>query len=185
MKKIFFIVACCLCFLIVSLLIATNFIFVEDKVVAKTPNTINVYNKSNTALNNESLTSESKYFSELVKQVSKVGKVSVFERLINGKNLDGKITQMTNKNDVSLIADVRMTHICVEFIYETVQDKVVYIDGNSKVISYNKLTFAFSSNKVDDIKIYYSEGSKGYDSFLPLVMCGKAKNVIEVINKMW
>ena len=67
MKKIFLITAGVFTFIIVALLISTNFIFVTEKVITKNPNSINIYKKSIVSLNGKSykeLNVNSKYYSK-------------------------------------------------------------------------------------------------------------------------
>ncbi len=184
MKKIFLIIASCITIVIIGLLVATNFIFVHEKVVSKTPNTINIYKNSIASLNNKSYTNKDAEFNSLVDLVNELGKVSIFERLTSGCGLDEKIEQSPKDQYSSTIADIRNTNICVEFIYEAKQDKIVYLNGYSKVISYNKITFVLSKDKVGTILVYYAEGNAGYDNYDPLVMHGKSEKLINFIGKM-
>ena len=61
-----------------------------------------------------------------------VGKVSIFDRLISGAGLDDKIIESKKDEYSTNIADVRKTNICVEVIYETKQDKIIYSEGKNR-----------------------------------------------------
>lgn len=184
MKKIFIIIASSLTLIILGLLVITNFIFIKSSVISKSPNTINIYKKSIASLNNKSYKPEDSEFNDIIKFVDELGKISTFERLVNRIRLDGKIIQSKDGEYSSSIADVRNSNICVEFIYEAKQDKIVYIEGETKVVSFNKITYVLSSNYIDDIIIYYAEGNNGYDNYDPLIMSGKSEKLINYINSL-
>lgn len=185
MKKLFIILSGCFTFLIVALLIFTNFIFINQKITLKQPDSINIYKKSIAALNNKLYDSNDREFNDIIKNVSNVGNVSIFDRLITNSSLNDKINQSKDNEYSNNIADLKNTGYCIEFIYELKQDKIVYIDGKSKVITFNKLLYVFPSGKgMQNILVYYSEGSNSYENYNPLVFDGKTEKIINYINSL-
>lgn len=184
MKKIFIIVASCLGVLIVGLLIATNFIFITENISSKNPISINIYNKSIATLNNKTYDIEDEEFENIIKNVNEVGKISIFERLICGASLNSQITQSQDDEYSSVISDVKKNNVCVEYIYEKNQDKIIYIDGKSKVVSYSRLLFVLSSeNGVNKVVVYFAN-DQGYETYNPLLMNGKTEKIINYINSL-
>ena len=184
MKKIFLITAGALTLLIVALLISTNFIFVTEKITTKNPETINIFKKSVASLNNKSYVEDDEEFDEIVQKVSNVGKISIFDRLIAGADLDEKIDECKQNEYSSNVADLKKSKICVEIIYETKQDKIVYFNGKTKVINYDALLYVFSEDPgVSRVLVYY-KSDKGYDSYTPLEMNGKTSDIINFIKSL-
>ena len=185
MKKIFIIIASCLMFFIFILLITTNFIFVTDKIHTKNPDSINIYKKSVASLNNKTYTSKDTEFEEIINKINSIGKLSVFERLINNIDANEKIEQSRDDEYTENVSDVKKNNICVEFLYDFKQDKIIYVGAETKVISYDKLLFVFSNTKdIDTILVYYADGTNGYEKFNPLLLNGKNKNIINYINSL-
>lgn len=185
MKKIFLIVASCIMVLIIALLITTNFIFITEKIYSKNPTSINIYKNSVVSLNSKTYQEEDSEYKKIINQLNDVGKISIFERLINNVAVNNKIEQSGDDEYTDSVADVKKNNICIEFIYELKQDKILYVGENTKVISYDKLLFVLSTNiGIDTVLIYYADGSNGYDKFNPLLMNGKCENIINYINTL-
>lgn len=184
MKKIFLIIAGCFTAVIVAILIATNFIYITENIASKQPKSINIYKNSTTILNNKSYTSDDGEFDNLIKKVENVGKVSIFDRLISQSGLDNAVRQSGDNDYSNVISDVRKSNYCIEYIYESNQDKIITINGNTKVISYNRLLYVFpTTSGVTDIIVYYAN-DKGYENYNPLLFYGKTQEIINTINSL-
>ncbi len=184
MKKIFLIITSCVSVLIIGLLIATNFIFITEHISTKQPDSINIYKNSIAALNNKSYTSSDSEFFDINASVENVGKISIFDRLISGARLNDEITQSGDDEYSNVITDVKKSNYCVEYIYTTNQDKIIHIDGQTKVISYNRLLYVLpKSNGVNKVIVYFAN-DKGYENYNPLVMNGKTEEIIKLIDSL-
>lgn len=184
MKKIFLIIASCLVIFIIGLLIATNFIFITETIPSKNPVSINVYNKSIATLNNRSYESKDVEYQELTNHLNELGKISIFERLINGVTLNNQITQSQDNEYSKVISDVKKNNVCVELIYEKNQDKIIYIEGKTKVISYSRLLYVLPTQKKVDKVIVYFANDQTYETYNPLILNGKPEKLIGYINNL-
>ena len=184
MKKLFLIIASIFTLSIIGLLISTNFIFIKSTVTTKNPESINIYKNSTSSLNSKSYKEKDSEYKEIISKVSNLGNISIFDRLISGSSLDDKIIQSKDDEYSDNITDIKKANVCIEYIFESKQDKIIFIDGNSKVINFNKLLFVIPTNSgVNDIIIYYAS-DKGYESYNPLVMRGKSDSLINFINNI-
>jgi len=183
MKKIFLIATACFVTIIVGLLIATNFIFVTEKISDKAPSTISVYKKSLAVLNGKTYEEKDDNYKLIYEEIEKIGNVSIFDRLIYSAGLNNQLEQSNNDEYTKSISEVRKNNYCVEYIFDKRQDKIVYLNGNTKVITYDKLLYVLpTASGVNNIIIYYAESSNGYEKFNPIIMNGKTENIINLIN---
>ena len=122
-------------------------------------------------------------YQSVFKAIQNVGNISIFSRLIHSAGLNDQIEQSNDDDYSDNISDVRKNNYCVEFIYNTKQDRIIYVDGNSKVITFDKLLYVLPTAKgVNNVIVYYAEGSNGYEKFNPLIMNGNTENIINLID---
>lgn len=184
MKKIFLIIVSCFTAVIIAILIATNFIFITEKIAVNQPKSINIYKNSTTILNNKSYNSEDNEFNNIIKTVENIGKVSIFDRLISQTGLQNSIRQSGDNDYSDVISDVKTSNYCIEYIYEGNQDKVIAINGQTKVISYNRLLFVLpTTSGINNIIVYFAN-DKGYENYNPLLFYGKTQDIINLINSL-
>lgn len=186
MKKVFIIITACLTVFIATLLIITNFIKIEESITSKEPASINIYKKSIASLNNKEYKNTDEEYNIILTKIQNSGKTTLFERLINGYNFENNIEQVEGNQSSTSVSDIRKTNICVELIFDTKQDKIIYSGKNTKVVSYDKLMFVFveNNNKISDVLVYFSNGSNGYANYNPLILVGKSGEIIEYINNI-
>lgn len=190
-KKIFTIIASVLSVLIISFLITVNAVKSNVSIAIEDPYSIVIFDHATTGTE---IKEEDKK-NQLISEMNKVTKLSVFEKLVNRFNLSKKIYQDSEKKYSEWSTDLLNKNLVIEVIYEadSIQDLVVYEGKDSRVITYACLAFVIpTTENITEIAVYYSLSSdntgdkknNGYRQCTPLILYGEASDFSEFIKAL-
>ena len=193
MKKIFSIISASMASLVLVFLITLCFIKTNVSIVNKNPVRVMVYNESSTATVANGYTKDDAEYIEILNLVKKVTSVSVFTRLVNNSVVKPVIEQDLDGKYADWSTEIKLENIVVELVYDKAQDLIVYVDGDTRVITYFCLSLVVpANNDFSDIVIYYSETNNSTDSSKdesykacdPLTVKGKGGKLLKYLNSL-
>ena len=157
MKKIFSIIAAVMSGLVIALLVTTCFIKTNVNSKANDPKFIYVFDKSTTATVSNGYNVDSKEYKDILNNLNKLTRVSIFDRLVNNTDVKPTFQQDVEGKYSKWTTDLKLDNIVVELVYDQQQDMVVYVGEDTRVISYFCLAYVIPlNNKFSDLIIYYS-----------------------------
>lgn len=131
---------------------------------------------------------------KLEKEISNLTNLTVYNKLINGATLDKRIYLDTDGKFSKYTTDLLTNNLVVEFIYNSMQDLIVYDGEDSRVVSYYCISYVIPKTKgFTEIAVYYSltsnadgnEKNESYASNTPFVLCGNAESLVEFITGLY
>ncbi len=190
MKKIFSIISAVICGVVVLFVSTLSFIKPNVKLVQNTPANIYVFNESSTATKANGYNTESAEYNEILKRLKKVTAVSMFTRLVNQSEPTPTVQQDLSGTFTKWSTDIKQENIVVELVYDKMQDVVVYVGDDTRVISYMCISFVIpTTKKFSDVVVYYAttnsveSKNESYTTCDPLVVKGKSGSIAKYINK--
>ncbi len=198
MKKIFSIITAVFGITIITLLVTLACVKKNVPLGNGDPYKIMVYNHSTTALKSSitddpGFTKDDKEYAEILKKLNKTTTLSLLDWLVHENTLDLHPTQDQKKIYSSYTTEMKTEYIAIELWFaneNAQQDLVVFVDGNSKVISYDRIILVLPTddNAYNDIVAYFSLGSsdpeKQYKSCEPVVLRGRAGELVKFIKSI-
>ncbi len=197
MKKIFSIITAV--FAVAVTVLLTTLACVKRNVPLNNgqPYRILVYNHSTTALKSlktgeVGYSKEDSEYSEILNKLNSTTTLSLFDWLIHENTLNLAPSQDLNKTFSSYTTEMKSEYIAVELWFageNAEQDVVVWIDGVSKVISYNRIILIIpSTNNYSNIVAYFSLDSNDwesqYKSCQPIILKGRAGELVSYIKTL-
>ena len=193
MKKIFSIISASMAGIVFLFLITLSFIKTNVTLVSNNPVRIMVYNESSTATVTNGYTKDDAEYSEILKNVKKVSSISIFTRLVNNSPVKPVIEQDLEGKFADWSTEIKLENIVIELIYDKAQDLIVYVDGDTRVITYFCLAIVVpANNDFSDVVIYYSETNnttdsskdESYKACNPLTVKGKGGKLLKYLNSV-
>ena len=184
-KKIFVIIASCICVLIIAFIVTIKSVKSNVTIAVGSPYSIVVFDHATTGRESK----EESFFGKMSERLNETTTLSVFDKLINGFSLDKKIYQDSDGKYAKWSTDLLNNNLVIEIIYNSMQDLVVYDGKDSRVVSYYCISFVIPDTKnCTEIAVYYSitqntsndEKNKSYRENTPLVLYGNAKELSEI-----
>lgn len=157
MKKWFMITAGIICFLVVSFISIICFYKIEPEIKFKSPAKILAFNKSIVATNANGYTDINAEYGKILEQLKNMTTLTVFEKLKNGNELKNKVYQEDEDFSVTDISTIKGNNVVVELQYDKMQDLVVYVGKNTRVVSYYWLMVVIPVSKpYSYVNLYFS-----------------------------
>ena len=194
-KKIFMIISAVIFVTVSSFLIAVQNIKSNVCISIGTPYLAVIFDHDsvgNPVFDNINSERDEQREKEFISSLYSITNVSVFDKLINGVNLDKKIYADDGDNYATWSINLKTNNIVVELYYNSMQDLVVYQGNDTRVISYYCLAFLIpDTENFTDIVVYYSftnsndeEKDEYYRNCSPLILHGEAKTFAKYIEKI-
>ena len=187
-KKIFIIIASVIAGLTASFLITVCSVKSNVGIAVGEPYSIVVFDHATTGKNIKEFVD----INEFTRSMKGLTDVSVFDKLVHSASIDNKIYQDSKGKYAKWSTDLHNKNIVIEFIYNKMQDLVVYDAGDSRTISYYCISFVVpETENFTEIAVYYSQTSNtdnnekddNYRSNTPLILYGNAKQFIKYIKE--
>lgn len=188
-KKIFVIISACIMVFVSAFLITICSIKSNVGIAVGSPYTAVIFNYSTAGTE---IKGEEKLAS-LENEMDKLTNLSLYRKMINGATLDKRIYIDTDGKFANYTSDLLNNNLVVEFIYNTMQDLVVYEGDDTRVVSYYCISFVIPKTKgFTEIAVYYSltsntdgnEKNESYASNTPLILYGNAEKLLTFANKI-
>lgn len=187
-KKIFIIIASVIAGLTASFLITVCSVKSNVGIAVAEPYSIIVFDHATTGKNIKEFVD----INEFNRNMKGLTDVSVFDKLVHNASIDNKIYLDSKGKYSKWSTDLHNKNIVIEFIYNKMQDLVVYEGNDSRTISYYCISFVIPETKnFTEIAVYYSQTSNtdnnekddNYRLNTPLILYGNAKQFIKYIKE--
>lgn len=193
MKKIFSIIASSMAGVVFLFIITLCFIRTNVNIINENPVSVMVFNESSTATVTNGYTKDDAEYNEILKKVKKVTAVSIFTRLVNNSVVKPVIEQDLSGKYAEWSTEIKLENIVIELVYDKAQDLIVYVDGDTRVITYFCLAIVVPANdEFADVVMYYSETNnttdsskdESYKACKPLTVKGKGGKLLKYLNSL-
>lgn len=197
MKKIFSIVTAVMVVAVITLLVTIACVKKNVPLECGEPYRIMVYNHSSTAIKSPSgdtgFEKGDEAYDQILSKLNEATNLSILDWLVHENTLDLAPSQDLDNKFSKYSTEMKTEYIAIELWFandNAQQDLVVWIDGDSKVVSFDHIILIIptDNNNYNDIVAYFSLGSNDwetqYRSCQPVVFKGRAGALVDYIKTL-
>ncbi len=191
MKKVFISISAVIMVVVIALIISLSQIKKKVTLEYDNPSVIRVFDESTNPTKNEGYKSSDEQYSEILKKLNNMSKMTLIDRLLKLKTLDVKLELSKDGTFAKYSTDLKSKNLVVEMDFAEEQDLVVYDNGHTRTISFWCLAFVVKKDKgLTDIVVYYSTTNssdardESYAKCEPILIKGYADKLIEFVDTL-